>query len=76
MDEKSRKKDFMMPHPEQSLRIYILVHNELRHIVRTIAGFHSGCVNAECQIKVYPNGCVDNTWFIVHQSSQHIPMDS
>ena len=63
----------MMPQSEHPLCVCILAHNEQKHIARTIRAIRSSCDDVTFQIKVYANGCTDNTVSIVRHLSKMIP---
>lgn len=49
----------------KGLCVCILAHNEQKHIAETIAAISANCGAIDSDIKVYANGCTDNTVEIV-----------
>lgn len=55
------------------LCICILAHNEQKHIAETVEALATGSAQLGCDIKVYANGCTDNTEAIVRELARRLP---
>ncbi len=53
--------------------ICILAHNEQKHIAETIKAIAANATGLDCDIKVYANGCTDNTVAIVRDLAHKLP---
>jgi len=53
--------------------ICILAYNEQKHIAETIKAIAQDCSSLNCEIKVYANGCTDNTVEIVKGLMPNLP---